>query len=158
MCVNVYVGKARDPLLIISTTVQSGTKRASCLHRESSVVVSRSKDESTCIRVYVRTCMTYGVTYGPQTRFLYRLITQEPAINLIHRDPFYPRAYTFARENNNRHKLSAEIALVLHDLGSLVSREGSRPMAFDVFKPERTGAAATAAAASALMVSPRRTL
>jgi hypothetical protein len=85
----------------------------------------------------IRTCMTYGVTYGPQTRFLYRLITQEPAINLIHRDPSYPRAYTFARENNNRHKLSAKIALVLHDLGSLVS---SRRFAPDGFRRIQTRA------------------
>lgn len=45
---------------------------------------------------------------------MYRLITQKLAINLIHSgSPSPPRGR--ARENNNRHKLSTEIALVLHD-------------------------------------------
>jgi len=63
-----------------------------------------------------------------------------------------------ARKNNNRHKLSTEIALVLHDLKereSLVSNP-CRDLADD-FRRIQTRAD-TGATRRALMVSPRRTL
>lgn len=95
-----------DPLLIIRTTVQSGTKKLLAANLLSSFLeVKREREE--CMRwsrtytrvdrAYTRTCIRRHDLRALETRFLYRRITQKPAINLIHQGPFYPRAYARSR-------------------------------------------------------------
>lgn len=133
---------SRDPLLIISTTVQSGTKSFLPLHLSDPRSARRDARVTECPAVYTRTTRNdlraldsvpippYNSETGDKSdspgSFLPPLHFPSPSVrslslsrpSLAAPPPLSVSRFFLSgpRENNNRHKLSAEIALVLHDL------------------------------------------